>query len=507
MKKIFFYIITNFHKFNLKGYFFSVLSRTKEIKMKENTLLKTLIFFTIINCIYLFITIFIGSKAMADDLEHIHASWLIWQGQIPYSDFFEHHHPLLWYIFSPIVGFFSGNTFIFFINRIIVSICSLVSLYVVYNIIKNFISNKLTALTAINIYCFSSTAMSSMVQFKPDAFMQLFFWIGIYFLFSLLKNKKQHQLNISMLSFTIAFCFLQTVIFLALPLSICIIYYIYKKEITWKNIALSLILPFVTLSLFFGHMLILGNLQRYYELNWVVNSAIYDEIKANSITNFSSLYSILICGFISALFLLINKPNKYTIILFTMYITELLLRTTYISIGLYYFKILLLYNAIIISIAIITIYQKYKYLGYLFLTLGIIWCGKFWIFEDVGEINSLTIVGIATDIAKNSNSDDIVLATTNMPLGLFNQNPHYYWFSWTYIGKIDEKLFHYKEPYDINKIIVEKKPKFIYFEDNLKQNYKATNVYDIKPEILSEFYENAKYNTLYQLKNKTNNLN
>ena len=143
----------------------------------------------------------------------------------------------------------------------------------------------------------------------------------------------------------------------------------------------------------------------------------------------------------------------------------------------------------------------------MFLTLGIIWCGKFWIFEDVGEINSLTIVGIATDIAKNSNSDDIVLATTNMPLGLFNQNPHYYWFSWTYIGKIDEKLFHYKEPYDINKIIVEKKPKFIYFEDNLKQNYKATNVYDIKPEILSEFYENAKYNTLYQLKNKTNNLN
>ena len=74
--------------------------------MKEKTLTRLLWFFLAINIIYLFASIFISRRAMGDDLEHIHASWLVWQGYIPYTDFFEHHHPLTWYIFAPLVGFF-----------------------------------------------------------------------------------------------------------------------------------------------------------------------------------------------------------------------------------------------------------------------------------------------------------------------------------------------------------------------------------------------------------------
>lgn len=28
-----------------------------------------------------------------DTLEHVHSSWLVWSGKIPYKDFFQHHNP------------------------------------------------------------------------------------------------------------------------------------------------------------------------------------------------------------------------------------------------------------------------------------------------------------------------------------------------------------------------------------------------------------------------------
>ena len=64
--------------------------------MKEKTLTRLLWFFLAINIIYLFASIFVSRRAVGDDLEHIHASWLVWQGYIPYTDYFEHHHPLMW---------------------------------------------------------------------------------------------------------------------------------------------------------------------------------------------------------------------------------------------------------------------------------------------------------------------------------------------------------------------------------------------------------------------------
>jgi hypothetical protein len=38
-----------------------------------------------------------------DEIEHVHAGWLVGQGLRPYADFFEHHHPLLWYASVPVL--------------------------------------------------------------------------------------------------------------------------------------------------------------------------------------------------------------------------------------------------------------------------------------------------------------------------------------------------------------------------------------------------------------------
>jgi hypothetical protein len=43
-------------------------------------------------------------KVGVDELEHVHAAWLVSQGQTPFVDFFEHHPPLFYFALAPAVG-------------------------------------------------------------------------------------------------------------------------------------------------------------------------------------------------------------------------------------------------------------------------------------------------------------------------------------------------------------------------------------------------------------------
>ena len=39
-----------------------------------------------------------------DELEHLHATYLLLEGRIPYRDFWQNHTPTLWFLFAPIMA-------------------------------------------------------------------------------------------------------------------------------------------------------------------------------------------------------------------------------------------------------------------------------------------------------------------------------------------------------------------------------------------------------------------
>lgn len=53
-----------------------------------------------------------------DTAEHIHSSWLVSIGKVPYRDFFQHHNPLLWYLFAPVTQLFYRDTAIVYAARV-----------------------------------------------------------------------------------------------------------------------------------------------------------------------------------------------------------------------------------------------------------------------------------------------------------------------------------------------------------------------------------------------------
>lgn len=42
-------------------------------------------------------TLSVRHAIFTDEIEHVHAGWLVSVGKRPFTDFFEHHHPLMWY--------------------------------------------------------------------------------------------------------------------------------------------------------------------------------------------------------------------------------------------------------------------------------------------------------------------------------------------------------------------------------------------------------------------------
>jgi hypothetical protein len=44
-----------------------------------------------------------------DEIQHLHAAWLVSQGRTPYRDFMEHHHPTLFYLMAPLTRALEGS--------------------------------------------------------------------------------------------------------------------------------------------------------------------------------------------------------------------------------------------------------------------------------------------------------------------------------------------------------------------------------------------------------------
>ena len=75
-----------------------------------------------------------------DTLEHIHSSWLVYANFVPYKDFFQHHNPLLWYMFAPFVGLHAHGLDDNIISATVVSasiICSFVNYLYLYLIVQS----------------------------------------------------------------------------------------------------------------------------------------------------------------------------------------------------------------------------------------------------------------------------------------------------------------------------------------------------------------------------------
>lgn len=382
-----------------------------------------------------------------DDIEHLRAAYFVSNGEIPYRDFFEHHHPLLWYMFAPLVSVLPhSSVFAVYSGRVICFLVSLITFYYIYKMEKRFIGGKICALICLNLFFFSNgdTPASSMFFIKPDIFQRCCWFIGLYYLFRYFHYQKIRDLNICAIAFTLSFLFLQTGIFLLIPLGVPVGYFLYKHPHRFSDFLKASVVPLLMLGTCIGILCKLGIFNQYIELNWSLNRFFAQLWSLQSFPY--RAVSVLPILAIAAFFVCLRrlKTNPYWLILCFLLVCEMLFRI-FISPTDYYCWPLIIYTSAIAA----PLFCKNR-LFYL-----IFFCGA--VLNTFAEfihapINTLTSY-------KTLDEEQYGLTITS---GVYTERVSYYW-SHPFIETIHDIHFNRLKNYDINALAKQYPPKHVYF--------------------------------------------
>ena len=144
-----------------------------------------------------------------DEIEHLHASWLVGDGAVPFRDFLEHHHPTLYYLYAPLTSWLDGSPrALVATGRIINLLLFLVMVVALEHFRTGRFRWKEVPWTA-PILLGSWTFVRNALEVRPDPFMNLFCVLGLTSWLLFLRDARGGRALASGVCFAIATAFLQ----------------------------------------------------------------------------------------------------------------------------------------------------------------------------------------------------------------------------------------------------------------------------------------------------------
>lgn len=438
-----------------------------------------------------------------DDIEHIHSAWLVYQGYVPYVDFFQHHNPLLWYLFAPLLGYFAYDVTVVDIVREFSTLVMFFTLYMTALTVKKFIVNSWYAGLLVVAAAFPSYVIFSGQDFRPDNYMICAFTLGIYYFFSYLSQSKPRHLIWSFLWMCISFLFMQKSIFLLAIFAVVVIACLYVRAVSWYDFIKACVLPLILLLLFFGWLAYHGMVERYWLSNFIFNLYIPDVYNGLVEKTQVEFYVLMLLAFASAIYFLI-RGNKYSRIICLLWFAEALQRIFYFSLDRHYYYYLAILNATLAGAGAYVLIKKYNWAAYLFVALSI-W-GVF-IFKDYCLAYRLPpdYHRYATPryVLEQTNRCDAVLNGYGLTYGIFSKDITYYWNLNGQLDVIGSKIGLAPMP-DLNKAVLQHLPKIIYtgpyWNERLRKRNIDFPVHQINKELRDKYYDQSIFVDIFILK-------
>jgi hypothetical protein len=112
-----------------------------------------------------------------DEIEHLHATWLMSVGQRPYTDFLEQHHPTLWIVLQPLVSQVASPRWLVFSVRLYDLLLLGVLLFTLHRLVRRLHPDAApwASLLVLGSYTFAH----NMMLFRPDPTMNALFFAGL----------------------------------------------------------------------------------------------------------------------------------------------------------------------------------------------------------------------------------------------------------------------------------------------------------------------------------------
>ena len=437
-----------------------------------------------------------------DNIEHLHSSFLVATGHVPYRDFFQHHNPLLWYVFAPLMLLFAYDTTIAEISCLISFLVFLKSLTYVYKIGHEFLESRFWSLFAAGVIMAPGIKFYA-IDLRPDNYMVCCFMAGLYYYFCYLKEKKSIHLVGAFLLFVLSFLFAQKAIFPLAILGLTGLYFWCNKEIYTRDMLKALILPIVVLSGFLFYLYHYDILRLYFISNYTFNLNLVQGFEFSKVVTLPLYMKVLMffawfgcAGWMAA-------KNRYLGILCLLFVSEFFQRLFYFSPYSYYYWLLLYLGGLCAIVTWKYLDEKLFFLRFVSIgtLLFMLWNACTFSFALWQENASMRY--LPDYVTRRINRCDYVFNGDGMMYNIFAKDPAYYW---QLIGQLDvigEETGIYPKP-NVNELILKYKPKIIfgrsYFNKFSDESGRKDIVHYVDPKIVEKYYEPTVFYPIYELK-------
>lgn len=439
-----------------------------------------------------------------DNIEHIHSSFLVASGLIPYRDFFQHHNPLLWYLFAPFTKLFAYDSTVSEVACLISFLFFLKSLVYVYRIISEFLADKLWGLLGAIMIATPGSKINAL-DLRPDNYMVFCLMGGIYYYFNYLKGQKRIHLVVAFAFFFVSFLFAQKALFPLFILGLSGLYFWFKHEIKTKDMLCALIFPLLGSVAFLGYLYYYDMVSLYFLCNYAFNLNLVEGFELSKVVPMSkNIFILSVAGWLGCGYLC-WRPNRYYALFVLLFVGEFLQRIFYFSPYTYYYW-LLMYFAAFCAVPLGYALNQKNRLFSLGVLGGFIYGGVVVAQVCYGMVKeNLEKPYLPDFVTRNISPCDYVFNGDGLMYNIFGKDPYYYW---QLIGQLDvigAKTGIRAVP-NMNELIVALKPKFVYgvnyFDKFATESGRQKIVHYIDNGIIDKYYDSLSFFPVYQLKEK-----
>lgn len=394
---------------------------------------------------------------IVDGFEHLRMSWLVSQGYVPYRDFFEHHHPLLWYVYLPFTILLPHNIMlVFYFSRVFSLLLSILMLWVICKTIEKYLGGKqIIPYFLVLILAFYPTWWGFTVL-KPEILARPLYFTGLYLFFRYAETFRTKYLVYCGLAFTVAFLAIQNIVFSIIPLGIPLLYLWDKKNPkVGKDIVLASIAPLFIIGTFIAIIYFSGTWKDYYELCWLFNAQLFDLLHYTDNTVFWYWIVPMIMGIWAWIYQVKHKQSSFYINTIGLLLCcEMIQRLSTKAVFNHYLILIFIFISMICAPVFAKIKRWFvKQLCYITLVAGYIVCIVFLSTDNnVEDLKRYKMI--------NASPDNSMVNVVYSYVNVWEPKKSYY-VLFLGLTLIDDFLFSRYPDYDINKYLEENNIKYI----------------------------------------------
>jgi hypothetical protein len=414
-----------------------------------------------------------------DELEHAHATWYVWRHHVPFRDFFERHHPLLWYLLVPFLGLFGETVTAIVGMRFAMLALTLGIVALTGALTREVTRSREAALVACFLLLTMPVFTRKSMEVRPDVPQVFFGLLSVYFLAAFLRLRETALMAAAGGAAGLSLAFLQKSLFLYAWYGLVFLVLLARRQCSPAQAGVFLAASGASFVALAAHLVATGSVGDYLTMNWLLNAYAWPDPARTARAVFRVLEKSLtynlyfwVAGLGGAVWLLVRKgvPAELRAVSLLGLMLVGLLFTINAYPHLQYFLFAVPVLSVVAGHLTVTWFARYRLsaghrlaiLGVLALVSLRIWFTPF----GAGGVRPLATHALQRAriefVLAHTGPGDVVYSR-HPEINVFRRDPHYFWFAEEirdrYVAMTGGRGRH--GAYDLGALIRDQRPAFL----------------------------------------------